>query len=144
MNTNTVLWKKQKKAVETYQCPGCVCGSDITCFEGGSGSLACSRHVGGTMLMPGVGRVFLGMPKGFNRLGAYGEMKIEIFEDAAAGWEYDKFNIPVWKYVDPDTGCLIVRGISPRVNYPFLHVFLGGYEDVKCLEVTKSDMEGMD
>ena len=35
------------------------------------------------------------MPKGFNRLGSYGEMKPNIFEKFEDGWGYDTFNVPV-------------------------------------------------
>ena len=44
----------QKDMIETYQCPGCVCGYNISCFEK-SDSLACGKHVPATTIMPVVG-----------------------------------------------------------------------------------------
>ena len=38
--------------------------------------------------MPPFGKIYLGMPKGFNRLGSYGEMKPNIFEKFEDGWGY--------------------------------------------------------
>ena len=112
-----------KKAVERYQCPGCVDGSDISCYEKGN-ALECKKHCAGTMGFPIMGRFFLGMPKGFNRLGACENTKIFIFRSLKeSDWTYDKFNIFVWKYLD-EHGNTIVRGISPRINSPWIHIFL--------------------
>ncbi len=60
----------KKSMVEKFQCPGCVSGSNTKC---GSFKLEepygfhCSGHVPGTTFMPG-GRIFLGLPKGFDKL----------------------------------------------------------------------------
>ena len=65
-----------KSAVETYQCSGCVSGSSIKCFNSCPDfktNYACDSHVAGTIIMPHIGTVFLGLPKGFNRLGLYKE-----------------------------------------------------------------------
>jgi hypothetical protein len=132
----------QKKFIETYQCPGCVCGSDVSCFEVGN-QLECGKHVAGTRIS-GIGRVFLGMTKGFNLLGSADNLKITGFKRLKDGWGFDKFNIPVWKFKD-DHGNTIVRGLSPRINEPFLHIFMEdciGYID--CLEITVADMDEMD
>jgi len=139
----------QRKAVETYQCPGCVCGSDFKCFErddSKSVGIGCTKHCAGTMML-GVGSMFLGMPIGFNRLGPRPEnpeqkMKLVIlrnYED----FEYDKFNIPVWKHKD-EHGNTLVRGLSPRLNHSFLHVRLDDcFDKIDCLEITKEDIEEM-
>jgi len=135
--------KKIKEFVENYQCPGCVCGSDIECFEASTG-IECSKHAPGTTIYPNIGTIFLGMPTGFNRLGSVKDMKINGFKTLSDGWEYDKFNIPVWKYLDED-GNTIVRGLSPRTNNPFLHIFLENcISKIDCLELTKEDIETMD
>lgn len=137
-----------KKAVEEYQCPGCVTGSDISCYENAStvGS-ACSSHCAGTRITPYLGRIFLGMPKGFNRLGESDTASIIIFNDAAHqrnDFLYDKLNVPVWKYKNSN-GDVFVRGLIPRLNNPFLHIIIGGNIDsIDCLEITQKDIEGMD
>jgi len=136
--------KEIKKMIEIYQCPGCVCGSDISCYEKSDG-LECEKHVAGTR-MSNVGRFFLGMPKGFCRLGACENTKISIFEnfEDKPGWDYDKFNIPVWKHLDK-YGNTLIRGLCPRTNYPFLHIFMGNCLDkIDCLEITQKDIDGMD
>ena len=91
-----------KNAVEKYQCPGCVCGCDISCYKG-DGNGECEKHVAGTRISS-IGRVFLGMPKGFHRLGHYEELKLNIwsaFDSLQSLWAYDKFNIPVSSSILP-------------------------------------------
>ncbi|MCK5611224.1 hypothetical protein KAR91_55655 [Candidatus Pacearchaeota archaeon] len=138
--------EKTKKAVEEYQCLGCVCGSGTECYEKIDLNLACVKHVAGTSSI-GVGVFYLGMPTGFCRKGQGNEMKINIFpnfESLKSVWEYDKYNVPCWKHLDQNSNTL-VRGLSPRVNEPFLHVVLGDHIDkIDCLEITESDLEGMD
>jgi hypothetical protein len=132
-----------KKAVEEYQCSGCITGSDVECFESHTSGCGCGKHFAGTF-MPPFGKIFLGMPTGFNRLGAYGEMKPNIFEKFEDGWVYDKFNVPVWKHLNED-GHTIVRGISPRINVPFLHIFLENcVEKINCELITDMDLKDMD
>lgn len=91
-----------KKAIEQYQCSGCVSGCDTTCFQKNTnGGIGCGKHLSGT-IFSGIGNIFLGLPKGFNRLGKYTSMKPSIFETFESGqkeWEYDKWNIPTWKYL---------------------------------------------
>ncbi len=133
----------QIKVVEHYQCPGCVCGSDFKCFELGNG-IECGKHVPGTLEYPIVGKFFLGLPKGFNRLGHVNEMRIQIFNKFSNGWGYDKFNVPIWKYLDGQ-GNTIIRGLCPRINAPFLHIFLGDCRaKIDCLEITNEDLDSMD
>jgi hypothetical protein len=137
--------EKNKKAVEEYQCSGCISGSDVSCFSPNeNGEVGCGKHHAGTMIL-GLGKVFLGMPKGFNRLGQHNELKLNIFEKFESSEErYDIFNIPAWKYLSKD-GHTFVRGIMPRVNRPFLHVFLENCIDkINCLEITQKDLDKMD
>lgn len=130
-------------AIEEYQCPGCVCGSDTECYEKGD-NLECKKHVAGTMAMPHIGKFLLGMPTGFCRTGNIEEFKVYIFENLSKGWGFDKFNVPVWKHLDKN-GNTLVRGISPRINAPFLHVVLGDcMDDIDCLEINQSDIDEMD
>lgn len=135
-----------KLAVQEYQCSGCVCGSNISCFEpNGLGGVGCGRHVAGTSA-PFIGKFFLGMPKGFNRLGIYNDIKPLIFEsfDKFDWGGYDKFNVPFWKYLNED-GHTFVRGFMPRRTEPFIHVFLEDCRDkIDCLEITQEDVDNMD
>lgn len=58
-----------KKAVEEFQCPGCTFGHNTECYEKSQWSESCGKHKAGTFISGGIGKVFLGMSKGFNRLG---------------------------------------------------------------------------
>jgi hypothetical protein len=134
-----------KNAIEEYQCSGCVSGSDVSCFEENeSGGVGCGKHCAGTMCF-GIGSFFLGMPKGFNRLGENSKLKPNIYETfESSEWEYDKWNVPVWKFLSKE-GHTFVRGISPRVNRPFIHIFLENcIEKINCLEISQDDVDGMD
>lgn len=136
------LTDKEKDVVKEYQCSGCVIGHDISCYEKGA-TLECGKHITGTMAS-GIGAFFLGMPIGFCRKGTDTGLKIHIFKSPETGWKYDKFNVPVWKYLDKH-GNTLVRGLSPRVNSPFLHVFIGNHIDkIDCIEISKTDIDGMD
>ena len=118
-----MICSKTKDIIEIYQCPGCVVGSDIECYEEGF-NIECTKHITGTSISQ-IGTIFLGLPKGFNRKSVFKDMKINIFETFETfekGWKYDKFNIPVWKYLDEHKNT-IVRGLSPRINMPFIHIF---------------------
>ena len=131
-----------KTAVEKYQCPGCVCGMDTSCYEKGIND-ECGRHVLG-ILLSDIGKIFLGMPIGFTRVGPFEDMKLSIFRKFKDGWGYDKFNVPVWKHLD-ERGNTLVRGINPRINSPFLHIFIGDQmNQIDCLEITTKDINEMD
>lgn len=137
--------EETKKAIEEYQCSGCSIGSDMKCFSQNEQSgVGCGSHSAGTFVSQ-VGKILLGMPKGFNRLGLYESLKPIInntFEGSDG--EYDKFNIPVWKHLNDD-GHTLVRGIMPRKNEPFIHIYLENCMDkINCLEITKEDIKGMD
>jgi len=138
--------EKIKDAIESYQCPGCVYGEDIECFSPNikDGSIGCGKHVAGAMIYPIVGRIFLGLPNGFNRIGDT-KMSITMYETfESSDWTYDDYNIPVWKHVN-SRGHTLVRGICPRTNEPFLHIFLENcIERIDCLEITEYDINEMD
>lgn len=145
-----------KEAIERYQCPGCVSGSNISCGafkkDDINEGVGCGGHTVGTMVF-GIGSFFLGMPKGFDRLGhphedSRADLSVVIFETREDGWQeptgYKKWNIPVWKYLN-EQGHTFVRGLSPRTNRPFLHVYLEDCMDkIDCLEITQEDVDGMD
>lgn len=133
--------KTTKEAIEEYQCVGCADGSFPTCYEKGDFE-ECNRHVPGTMI-PYIGKVFLGMPTGFNRLCRDNSLKIKIFK-TYADFSYDKFNVPAWKYLN-EKGHTLVRGLMPRINTTFLHIFLEDCRNrIPCLEITNKDLSEMD
>ena len=130
-----------KEAVKEYQCSGCVNGPFEKCYDkevNDAGS--CQQHCVGTMCI-GIGQIFLGMPKGFNRLGEY-KTRIFIFNEPVES--SNKFNIPVWKHLDK-FGNTIIRGFRPRLNEPFIHIYLGNFiSEINCYEVTEEDLKNMD
>lgn len=137
--------EKFKLVIEEYQCSGCVSGTDTECFEANEvGGIGCGKHHAGT-IVTGIGNVFLGMPTGFNRLGECRELKPTIYETFdSSDWHYDMWNVPVWKYKNKDEHTF-VRGVMPRHNEPFLHIFLEDCLDkIECLEISQEDVDGMD
>lgn len=140
------LSKKVIEAIETYQVPGCVNDYQRENIVQNGPGVEWLEHVAGTMVFPTVGKFFLGMPVGFCRVGVFDEMPINIFtsmEQLNSVWKYDKFNIPCWKYLDKH-GNTLVRGLSPRVNKPFLHIILGDNRAaIDCLEITNNDLKEM-
>ena len=133
---------KPDKAIQEYQCVGCVNGPYPDCYKT-NGSLACDKHCAGTTV-GGIGRVFLGLPTGFNRLGISDETKVHIFLTLKDGWGYDKFNVPVWKHLD-QYGNTLVRGMCPRLNAPWIHIFLNDFiKEIDCLEISHADINEMD
>lgn len=132
-------------AVERYQCSGCISGSDTSCFKENEdvGGVGCGDHFSGTIIS-GIGKIFTGLPKGFNRLGHLENMKPTIFNNFSDWGCYDSFNAPVWKHLDKH-GNTLVRGLMPRRNEPFLHIFLENcISKIHCLEISKEDIDEMD
>ncbi len=126
---------EQEQMVEEFQCPGCVSGNRVNCgnYEScdfGDGAY-CQSHVPGTTIYP-IGRVFLGMPKGFNRLGPIDRdmmpAAIVLFTERLNVDFYDDFNVPVWA-MEKD-GYLFVRVFSPRNNLPRIDVVKNGNWDL--------------
>ena len=141
--------KNISEAVERYQCSGCVAGYNTSCFKKNQDAgVGCGKHLAGTMIIS-IGTIFIGLPKGFNRLGHLVKMKPIMFKNfkefSESDWgNYEKFNIPVWKHLD-EHGNTLVRGLMPRRNEPFLHIFLEDCLDkIECLEISKEDIDNMD
>lgn len=131
--------------IEQYQCPGCVCGSDTECgkYEFDEGNNNCKGHCIGTMVSGGVGKILLGFPKGFSRIGFDTNIKPWFYKNVN-DFQYDKFNIPVWKHKTKE-GHILVKGLMPRLNQTFLQVFSSGDIDkIKAFEITEIDMNSMD
>lgn len=131
-----------REAIKVYQCHWCIFeDEDGDCYKNDEDE-GCSKHRPG-FAIGGIGFIFSGLPKGFNRTGNCLETKIYIFRTLADGWEYNKFNVPVWKHLD-DKGNTIVRGICPRLNEPWVHIFLSDcLDDIDCIEISKADIEIM-
>ena len=131
-----------EEAVKEYQCPGCVGGPFESCYVTKDG-ITCSKHTAGTV-KAGVGAFFLGLPRGFCRVGALTYNPITIFAKFEDGWGYTMFNVPAWKYLNGKKHTL-VRGLSPRTNNPFIHIFLEDCMDkINCLEITQDNIILMD
>jgi len=138
-----------RKAVEQYQCTGCVSGSSIECYTKASLGCGCENHCAGTLIL-GIGHVFLGMPKGFDRKGPVQEQRVIIFESIESRnkqWsDADVFTVNVWKYQNVE-GDVFIRGYMPRINRPFLQVILGVPDESAIFAVhliTEEDFENMD
>jgi len=133
--------------VKIYQCPGCVSSpEDSDCYRKSSehSNNACDNHCPGTLAV-NIGKLMLGFPKGFDRVGFASKVFICIFDKFEDGWDYDKFNIPVWKYYDTENDTTLVKGLSPRICMIFIHIYAGDARDkIDCLELTKDDIEEMD
>lgn len=124
--------KEVKKAIEEYQCSGCISGHNISCFESSETGVGCGRHYAGTFISY-IGKIFLGMPNGFNRLGVgFGQdpiIKTDNFDkynpdETWAGKENENsfYNMVCWKYLD-EKGNTVIRGLMPRLNIIFVQTF---------------------
>lgn len=129
------------KLVKEFQCSGCANGGE-DCFEQSTISIACIKHHSGTITFPG-GKLFLGMPKGFNKVGEWSGLKMEVFASFNQFKEkfgYDVFNIPVWKTCKDNI--TFVRGLSPRISRPFLHVIGGDCtSEIDCINISDQEMD---
>ena len=139
-----------EQAVKEYQCSGCTNGPYEECFSIDNKSLACKNHTAGTSIFPQYEKIFLGMPKGFNKIGKNSKIdpEIQIFKTFEQkidfNWEYDFLNIPVWKYLDK-FGNTIIRGYSPRINEGFIHIILEDCIDkIDCFEITEKELLKID
>lgn len=134
----------EKEMVEKFLCIGCTCGGPTTCQKYNIerlsyGGFHCSSHSAGTFFSS-IGRIALGLPKGFNRYGGSvppshlkegnsesardkSPMLIRLFsKENKISW--DKFNVPVWAMVKD--GYLFVRTDCPRINLVYVDVVKGG------------------
>lgn len=132
--------KVQLQMIREFQCPGCSCGTypDEGCGaykleeeKNGLGMCGAFFRCGGWSpgtFMGGVGRIALGLPKGFTRVGAV-DLQImkhyfRMYEKPEHKPEYDRFNIPVWA-MEQD-GYLFVRCVCPRNNWHYIDVIKDG------------------
>lgn len=126
-----------EQLVEKFQCSGCVCGGNTDCGQYKFDGRSCASHVTGTSIL-GEGNIALGMPKGFNRCGlqrsnmtgkweSSNKPNIEFLTvepGARPLFEYDVFNVPVWKYQDEE-GFVFVRVFIPRKGSHKVQVIQG-------------------
>ncbi len=122
--------KSMIKMVEDIQCPGCVCGSNTKCGsfdlkEIDPGVWTCEGHVLGTVISR-IGKVILGCPKGFNRIGPVEQKTyvrlidyILLKEHIIKHWG-EPWNVAVWKV--QFKGYIFVRTFLPRKNVCFIDV----------------------
>lgn len=115
----------------------------MSCYEKHVTGVGCGKHVPGTM-GSFIGKLILGLPTGFNRTGNVDGFIPTIFPEFKDCYGYDKYTVPVWKHLN-EQGHTLVRGILPRLNMPFLHIFLEDCRDkINCLEITAEDLSEMD
>lgn len=123
---------RQKYMIEEFQCPGCIVDDDTDCidFEENGKAFWCNRHCPGIYVgLPSArGRIFLGMPNGFCRVGV-GEYKKENgpcirlwLKETSPDW--NDLNVPVWA-MEKD-GFLFVRTYMPRINNAYIDVIEEG------------------
>jgi len=144
--------------VEKYQCPGCHYGNGKARIcprfkvEKIEEAQRCQNHYPSTFLgidKKIVGRIFEGLPNGFNRVGGnIGDpmyTNIYLFEKfGESGWGYDMFNVPVWKHLTKE-GHTIVRVMIPRINRTDIHIYADNcIEKIDCLEITQEMVNEMD
>ena len=98
----------------------------------------------------GKGTFFLGMPKGFDRVGPSGveSVKLQVSSDSYvvdALKRKHPFSLAVWKHLDKH-GNTLLRCYSPRTNVGWSVVILGDCMDKfpDAIEITEERMEEMD
>lgn len=138
------------EAIKAYQCPGCVGGPNpLECDSANVTNKGCVGHVPGTLMMR-VGSFYLGMPKGFCRLGPSSAKALAVWESyesfaKSSPHMLTKFNVPVWKHLDKE-GNTLVRWFDTVSNVGKTVVILGDCR-VKlpgALEISADDIEDMD
>ena len=144
-----------RSATMLFQCGFCTyndCLGTEDCFEPSKIGVGCDKctfaRVHSSRLEDDIRT---GLPAGFNQMGSVGiyDDHIYIFPSWSTlmtdfHTEYNRRNVPVWKYLTKD-GCTIVRGLQPRNNKPFTHVFLEDVMDkVKCITITEEEVKEME
>lgn len=132
--------KIQLSMIKELQCPGCMCGTypdecdayKLEVEDRPHNFFRCTSWHPGTF-MGGIGKLALGLPKGFNRIGAVDltimKHYFRLYESPEKRPEYDRFNIPVWamKYTaDNGESYLVVRCHCPRNSWHYIDVIKDG------------------
>jgi len=124
--------------VSEIQCPGCTCGvapaSDCENFKQDTEyGFYCKAHSAGTLL-GGAGWIALGLPKGFDRVGAHRAKGEDSRSTNIRLWiapdhpQWNTFNMAAWAMVRD--GYLYVRTYLPRTNRTFVDVVKNGTFDM--------------
>lgn len=117
-------------AIEELQCVGCVSGpnpSDCPVFRQEPMHDGCVAHCAGTSTV--YGRLNLGLPKGFDRVGAlladHGQhSNVRVFIDhEPPAWNH--LNVPVWYHYDGRY--TYVRTFCPRIGVQYADVIAGDH-----------------
>jgi len=138
----------QEEMIAEFQCPGCTsgCAPPAECewykLKEEGQQFSCRNHSAGTIIS-GIGSIYLGMPKGFDRVGAIcpklgdpenfrHNIRLFLSKDGIVhGWNF--CNVPVW--VMEKDGFLFVRTYMPRLNGSFIDVIKGAKKsDFPALE----------
>ena len=88
-----------EEMIKKFLCPGCVSGEDcldiqLIKFNDEQTGFNCLNYCAGTRIL-GLGKIFLSMPKGFNRVGNNPAVEVRLFlEGNKPIW--DNLNVPVW------------------------------------------------
>lgn len=131
-----------KHLIKKYVCPGCTSGCDITCGNAKIYDNTCQSHVPGTSKLSSTGIITfaLGLPIGFNRIG---ETKIYCFEKKEELWDFDKFNILLWKYQYGND--VLLRIAQPRRGEILTAVIENStVDDFDGLLISDEDIQAMD
>ncbi len=135
-----------EEMVEKFLCPGCVVGSDTKCgrYKAPDDYHGCLSHCLGTRIMPGIGLIALGMPKGFNRAWKFNEEGnkmleahhpvIQLYPAPEKPQTFDWLNVPVWAL--EHEGFLFVRCMRPRISVVFDMIVEGGKAAEICPQAT--------
>lgn len=135
--------KRQLKMIEGFQCPGCTLGHNTQCGSfkvreernpfNGAECFSCASHSAGTFVL-GLGKIYLGLPKGFCRSGTMENMRVDLYlKEEPPLW--DDLNVPVWAL--KREGFLFVRVYSPRVNQTRVEVHEDKSMPENAIDVSK-------
>ena len=146
--------KKRLAVIKEFQCPGCMLGGpdpeDCDSFKlddqtvgtskRGDVGFRCSAHVTGTRIglgPPQITRIALGLPTGFNKVGAieaddYGKRTTNIRLWLGMPTLWGRLNLPVWGMFKD--GAVFVRTYAPRIN-------LGHVDVIKNDTVSQKDVD---
>ena len=117
--------EKIKNAIEEYQCPGCISGSNTKCASFKLDGAGCAEHFAGT-LVTYIGKIALGMCKGFNRVSVPGNSPETIHHEKYEDFFEDEtdvtYNIPLQKWKN-EKGQVEAIVYAPRINHFMRLVF---------------------
>lgn len=145
------LLKDQLNMIQEFQCPGCGLGGpdpkecssfllEEDLWQEKVPNFHCKNHSAGTF-MGRVGYIYLGLPKGFNKVGCIQPQfklvkrsnNIYLFLEQVP--KYNNCNVPVWAMIKD--GYLFVRVYMPRINSSIIQVIKYPYS----IELPKGSLD---